>query len=87
MTLNANYRASLILQLDKIFMFRGKKFLPITDSLKLYDRVSKDTWTFFKAFSRTCLVNPIPSRVCVLGGGGGDEGESACADFSQRDLS
>ena len=43
MTLNANYRASLILQLDKIFMFRGKKFLPITDSLKLYDRVSKDT--------------------------------------------
>ena len=30
MTINANYRASLILQLDKNFMFRGKKFLPIT---------------------------------------------------------
>ena len=30
MTFNANYRASFLLQLDKNFMFRGKKFLRIT---------------------------------------------------------
>ena len=42
MTINANYRASLILQLDKTFYVSRQEIFADYDSLKLYDRVSKD---------------------------------------------